>query len=235
MRILICDANLEISEQLKKLLQIFFKKKSLKVPEIIIYNNGKSLISDTGRKDIVFMDIVMPNLNGIYIGSSLKKENPNTIIFIVTSHLEYLDEAMRFHAFRYLPKPLDKNRIYRNMEDALQLYNSNTLQIPIETKKGVYVLSTNDIICIEADEHKVIVHTKNHDYESVQSMKYWISTLNIPYFFLSHRSYIVNLQYISDFDHSIINLYNGKYRAYLTKRRYPQFKEAYLLYYKSLR
>ena len=66
----------------------------------------------------------MPGLNGIYVGKELKEKNKNTIIFIITSYVEYLDDAMRFHVFRYLSKPLDKQRLFQNMKDAIQLYKS---------------------------------------------------------------------------------------------------------------
>ena len=66
-------------------------------------------------------------------------------------------------------------------------------------------------------------------------MHYWTDTLNMPCFFTSHRSFIVNLRYVSNFDHSLIYLYGNKIRAYLTKRKYTQFKDAYMLYLESTR
>lgn len=128
MRILICDDDLELSQQLEKILISFFQKNSLKYPEIVIYNNGTDLLQDFQSKDIVFLDIEMPGMNGIYIGNELKRQNNNAIIFVVTSYSQYLDEAMRFHVFRYLSKPLDKQRIFRNMKDALALYNNSILK-----------------------------------------------------------------------------------------------------------
>ena len=92
----------------------------------------------------------MPGMNGIYVGNELKKRNDNIIIFIVTSYSEYLDEAMRFHVFRYLSKPLDKQRFFRNMKDAVDLYNTMTIKIPIETKQGVHTLPASSVIAVEA-------------------------------------------------------------------------------------
>ena len=235
MRILICDDDIEITKQLSKILQSYFKKNSIKLPEIVIYNSGEDLLTDSKQKDIVFLDIEMPGLNGIYVGNELKKSNKDIIIFIVTSFSQYLDEAMRFHVFRYLSKPLDKARIFRNMKDALELYNTSATKIPIETKNGVYIVSANDIIFIEAHGHKVTVHTTKQDYISIHNMNFWINELSMPCFFQSQRSYIVNLKYISDFDHSLIHLYNNCFEAYLTRRKYTQFKDAYLLYLESTR
>ena len=102
-------------------------------------------------------------MNGIYVGNELKKANRNVIVFVVTSYSEYLDEAMRFHVFRYLSKPLDKQRFFRNLKDALAYYNSITLKIPVETKQAVYSFPASQIIAIEAQGRKVIVHTARQD------------------------------------------------------------------------
>lgn len=235
MRILICDDDLIIIEQLEQCLKDFFSNRKLKSPDITIYQNGEALLSDTGSKDMVFLDIKMPGVNGIFVGRELKKHNKNIIIFIVTSYTEYLDEAMRFHVFRYLFKPLDKQRLFRNMKDALRLYNTSGAKIPIETRHGCYTAAISDIVAVEACQHKVTVHTVEQDYESIHNMQYWIDTLDMHCFFLTHRSFLVNLGHVSDFDHSLVHLNNRTIKAYLARRKYSQFKEAYLLYLESMR
>ena len=159
MRILICDDDPLAIEQIHKNLKSFFTYKHIKCPEVISYSCGEDLLNDTGNKDIVFLDIEMPDMNGIYVGNELKKSNPAVIIFIVTSYSEYLDEAMRFHVFRYLSKPLEQQRFFRNMQDAVNLYHTSTLLIPVETKNGVHAISATDIIVVEAAERKVMVFT----------------------------------------------------------------------------
>lgn len=235
MRILICDDDSIIVEQIKKNILDYFSKNHLKSPEIVCFSNGDSLLKDTEEQDILFLDIEMPGMNGIYIGNELKKRNPNIIILVVTSYIEYLDEAMRFHVFRYLSKPIDKQRFRRNLKDALKLYSSTTNKIPIETKNGVYVIRESDIICVEASGRKVIVHTVECDFESIHPIQYWNQTLKSKSFFQSHRSFIINFKYIVDFEHDIIHLHSGRFHAYLTRRKYTSFKDAYFLYLESMR
>lgn len=235
MRILICDDDKSITIQLEKILKDFFQNNSLKQPDTIIYNCGEDLLLDTGEKDIVFLDVEMPGISGIFAGNELKKQNDKIIIFIITSFSEYLDDAMRFHVFRYLSKPLDKQRIFRNMKDALELYNTTCRKIPIETRDGVFTISTSDIILIEVSLHKVTVHTVKKDFISIHNIQYWKDTLNMPCFFSPHRSFIVNFDHICDFNHSLIHLYNNNFTAYLTRRKYKEFKDAYLMYLESTR
>lgn len=235
MRIAICDDDILIIKQIENLIKTFFETKSIKCPEIISFSSGESLLADEGAKDILFLDIEMPGINGIYVGKELKKANDRIIIFIVTSYPEYLDEAMRFHVFRYLSKPLEKRRFFRNMKDAVDLYNTITVKVPIETRQGIHTLPASSIIMIEAQGRKVTVHTTLHDFESIHTMQYWLDLLPKNCFFQTHRSFIVNFEHISDFDHSLVHLADNQFQAYLTKRKYSAFKDAYLLYLESTR
>ena len=235
MRILICDDDNLIVEQIQKYLKSYFEHNHIKCPETVCYSDGESLLADKGDKDILFLDIEMPGMNGIYIGKELKKENENIIIFIVTSYSEYLDEAMRFRVFRYLSKPLDKQRFFRNMKDAIDLYNTMTIKVPIETKQGVHTVPASSIIAVEAKERKVFVYTTQRDFESVHNMQYWGNLLPKNCFFQTHRSFIINFEHVTDFDHTLVHMADNQYHAYLTKRKYSAFKEAYLLYLESTR
>lgn len=95
MRILICDDDLLIVEKLQKYLKSYFSHLHLSCPEIVCFSDGESLLADLGDKDILFLDIEMPGLDGIYVGNELKKKDKDIIIFIITSYSEYLDEAHR--------------------------------------------------------------------------------------------------------------------------------------------
>lgn len=235
MRILICDDNPLMIEQLHKLINCYFEHIHVKRPIIDCFTDGCSLLADTGEKDILFLDIEMPGMNGIYVGNELKKKNKNVIIFVVTSYSEYLDDAMRFHVFRYLSKPIDRQRFFRNMDDAIKCYNNLDIKLPIETKQGVYTVSASSIVAVEAQGRKVIVHTTACDYEVIHNMQYWVDTLPNKMFFQTHRSFIVNFEHIVDFDHTLIHLSSNQLSAYLTRRKYSSFKEAYLLFLESTR
>ena len=235
MRILLCDDDLMILEQLQRYIEVYFRSNHLKSPDVSLFTTGEALLSDEGAKDIVFLDIEMPGMNGIYVGKELKKANKNVIIFVITSYSEYLDDAMRFHVFRYLSKPLDRQRFFRNLKDALYYYNATTIKIPVETKRGIYMFSSSEIIAIEAANRKVIVHTIKGDHESIHNTNYWLNCLPKNCFFQTHRSFIVNFEHITDFDHDTVHLTNSDITAYLTRRKYTSFKNAYLLYLESMR
>ncbi len=233
MKIVLCDDDKNVLSLLEKYLREYFQKSHIKLPEISSYTDGETLLAQEERVDIAILDVEMPGLSGIHVGRVLQKRNPYTKIIILTSYADYLDEAMKFHVFRYLSKPIDKNRLFRNLKEALHQYSMDTVCVAIETHDGVTTRYADEIVMVEAQGHNVTVYAANQKFCSVYPMKYWDRLLKIGSFYKTHRSYIVNMKYISSFSHDMVFLTalgEQQYRAYLTKRRYRSFKDAYLLY-----
>lgn len=233
MKFAICDDDPIFCCQLKNVLDEYFTTRKLKKPDLQIFHSGEELLAIDTIFDIAFLDVEMPGVSGIHTGRILKERNPKIIFMIITSYNDYLDEALHFQAFRYLSKPLDKNRLFRNLKDALYLYSTTTKKVALETKSNTYTVFTSDIIMVEATGRKVYVRTTGEDYLSIHNMKYWAETLGNAHFFQSHRSYIVNFEHISHFDNNLIYLFQDRYTAYLTCRKHTAFKNSYLLYLES--
>jgi two-component system LytT family response regulator len=179
----------------------------------------------------------MPGRNGINIGALLREKNPKIKIFIVTSYLDYLDDAMEFHVFRYLSKPIDKARLFRNFKEALYQISMEAEKISIETKEETIICSSDEIVMIEKEDRRVIVHTLSRSLESVENAKYWDRLLKYRSFNRPHRSYIINLKYLQSYTHESIVLKtpDGRiWEAYIARRKYQEFKDAHLLFLEAM-
>lgn len=234
MRIAICDDDELFADRLLKQIEEFFSDLELQLPDIELYKSGDDLLQENNLYDMVFLDIEMQGLNGIQVGQFLKERNKNTIIFVVTSYLEYLDDAMRFNVFRYLSKPIENFRLHRNLKDALSLYSTTIEKITIEHKLEMVTVYLSDIIYIESTGRETMIHTISGDYRSSKNMKNWDDIQNKPGFFKTHRNHIVNMKYVIRFDSINVFLY-GEKQAYISRRKYKEFKEKYLFYLESTR
>lgn len=235
MRLAICDADEFSVAKTKEYIFDFFERRHLKCPEISVFTDGESLLENFCEIDILFLAIELPGINGIHVGNALKQKNSSIIIFVITSYFEYLDDAMRFGVFRYLPKPPDKERFLQNLGDALKLYNTSYGKIAIETPDSVFAAYLKDIIYVETMGRKTIIHTAEKDYESVYNIQYWTRQLPAKHFYRTHRSYLINLEHVTNFNHESVNLFHDQFQAYLTRRKYTRFKETYFLYLESTR
>lgn len=232
MNIFICDDNTLICNEINTLISEFFISNNLTLPDCYTFTDGESLLSSDINPDIVFLDIEMPGLNGIEIGNILHNNNPNLIIIMVTSFLDYLDDAMRFNVFRYLFKPIDKNRFFRNLQDAITKYNKHHTTITIKCNSEFHSFNSDDIIMVEASLKKTLVYTKTSNYETNYTFSEIKQLLSNECFYQCHRSYIVNMNYIISFDSHYVHLSNNMY-ALMASRKLSNFKTHYLSYINS--
>lgn len=230
MNISICDDDEFSIQKIKTMILEYFESNDLVTPNISIYSDGMSLLNSDIIPDIVYLDIEMPGLNGIQVGNALMKRNKNTLIIVITSYMEYLDAAMKFHVFRYLSKPIDEKRFLLNLKDAISEYTNSGKIICLETKSENQIISTLDIIFIEVFNRNTLIHTTLGTYHSTKPISYWESVLDEDFFYQPHRSNIINLHYVSGFSSSSIFLCNNKYEAYLTIRKSKQFKKQYMTF-----
>lgn len=74
MRILLCDDDPAVLQQMERLLRKFFQQIGAKPPKIALYTDGEKLIQSRDTGEIAFLDVEMPGLSGIYTGERLKKQ-----------------------------------------------------------------------------------------------------------------------------------------------------------------
>ncbi|WP_370752366.1 LytR/AlgR family response regulator transcription factor [Ruminococcus sp.] len=232
MNVLICDDDLKIVQQIKNFL-LKLSKQSTYNFDITCFSNGDSILDKQIKTDFAFIDIEMPLVNGLTLSAQLKKVNSNIIIFIITSHDAYLDDAMDLDVFRYLSKPIDNDRFFRALNTAINYYHSNTQIITLEYYDEYYSVFTSDIVYITIEERKAVIITRQKKYYTNKKLSYWKEKLkDYDYFAQPHYSYLVNLRYVSDFNKTQLNIKVDLKTETLpiSRRNYSNFKKAYFAY-----
>ena len=229
MKIAICDDDKIIIDQVDTMIAEYYERHDKEIPEIKKYDSGNALCDDSFIPDIVFLDIEMPGGNGLLAGNELKKKNPDIIIIIITSYMDYLDDAMRLAVFRYISKPIILSRFLRNFDDAIKKYSKLHRHILIKTSDGMGKIELGDLVFIETEKRKCIIHTVARDIIGLENISYWEDFLkNKDDFYSPNRSFVINLSYVTGFSHDEITLCDGKYSVLLSRRKYKDFKTIYI-------
>lgn len=229
MEILICDDDVTVINQIEKLLKDFLKDKKT-LFNIFKYTSGEEVLEIRKKFDIAFIDIEMAQVNGLEVTRYIKKINRNAIIFIITAFEGYLDDAMDLNIFRYISKPIIPDRFLKNLDKAVELYNKNSNIIMVDNRTKYYNVFTKDIIYATiADKKNIGIVTENRKYISNKGWDYWVKKLlNHDCFSRPHYSYIVNMNYVTDYDKQDITIrINSKQttKIPISRRHYKTFKD----------
>lgn len=233
MKIAICDDNRKVIDTLKGLIGEFFSEKNIPF-ELFSYADG-SILSQSGEKfDLAVIDIEMPEVNGIEAAKYVQSVNDNAVIIIVTDHQEYLDEAMDINVYRYLPKPIEKERFFRGLDGALIRYLKVSRPIMLEVDESVIKLTSGDILYLVIENRFVTMHTRTDVIRTKKTMSWWKAHLNPHIFTQCHKSYLVNLGYVTDFSKESVTLKAGKTicKCQCSRRYYPKFRENFFTFIK---
>ena len=102
MRIGICDDQKEIREILTDKV-----KKYYPAEDIAVYSSGEELLAARKLPDILFLDVQMPEKDGMETARELRKRDRQMIIIFVTVTEDYVFQSFDVGAFLYLIKPLE--------------------------------------------------------------------------------------------------------------------------------
>ena len=234
--IAVCDDNPNHAETLVSNLKKYFKLKDIPCPDIRCFHSSGDILTDRSVFDIVFLDIELSEkTNGIQIAQKLRQRNPNIIIFYVTSFDTYLDDAMDYHAFRFLTKPVEQARLFRSMDKAIEKYRQFTTKITLKTPDETKILFTRDIVMLEVVLRKVYVYTATETYRSTSNFKFWVNELcERNEFFRPHRCYIVGLKHVTGYDRNEIRLCDGKFKVPVSRDLYSDFDKTMIFYYADI-
>ncbi|MEM8893807.1 MAG: LytTR family DNA-binding domain-containing protein [Bacteroidota bacterium] len=182
-------------------------------------SDGLAAVSliDQAKPDIVFLDIQMPELDGIQVVS---KATHQPYYVFITAYDEFAVRAFDLNAVDYLLKPFTKQRFqtacdraqasinkdrFQNqsviglLEDIYSLKNTPRAYIQkLSHKSGATTeyINVADIQVINADNQYVNVITKQKQYLLRHSLDYLEEVLDPAIFFRTHRSHLVRLDQI---------------------------------------
>lgn len=196
------------------------------------------------KPDLLFLDIQMPELDGISMLSELK-ELP--LVIFTTAYNQFAIRAFELNAIDYLLKPFDRNRFSQSLKRVLEhrslsssmedkisnLQNSlDTLlvtgknfisRILIKGKSGYSFIHVEEVLWIEAYADYIKIHSKDKIYLKKVSLAETESKLNPQQFIRIHRSTIVNISFIKEMKPYT----NGEYIICLTNGEKLKLSRSY--------
>ena len=156
----------------------------------------------SGRPDLVFLDVQMPECGGFDVLAILKGDESLPVIVFVTAYDEYALRAFDAGALDYLLKPFDDARFHLAMQRAKQSIAAKelppeTARLEVRSAGKVAYVQILDIDWVEAADYYVCLHVGANSHLLRKSMAELEQELDPRIFCRIHRSTIVNLRKVS--------------------------------------
>ena len=201
MKIGILDDNTEDKERLKYRINAYFYEKP-QMPDIVEFTHAEELfeyfdkVHNNAKIDILFLDIELPEMDGIEIKNKLvNSDNVFSIVF-VTSHNEVMSDAFGFKVIDFVVKPVSQSAVDKILDIIINRVINNII-INITGENEMYL---EDLEYIKGCGNYSYIYTKCKEKEDmiVKQIGVLEEELNKLPIIRIHKSYIVNLINVSN-------------------------------------
>lgn len=167
------------------------------------------------RPDLILLDIRLYGLkSGIDFAAYISEQKNSPPYIYLTSQYDQriLSQALETNPYGYLTKPIKKETLWTTVESAYHLHQANQVAQPVITiqdGKNNYNIHANEILYIQADHvYSKIVTNENQEITVRKTLKQVLELLEFKFMIHCHRSFIVNVTHISEWNNNEIILKN---------------------------
>lgn len=231
MKIALCDDDEKELSGLKLLLEHY--QKTCRQPLLYSeYTSSVELASQAPKErfDIYLLDIMMPGLSGVELAREIRSFDKAAAIIFLTTSPEFAVESYTVKAANYLMKPVQEETFFAAMNDLLHDKDEeHEHYLVLKSKIGIHKVRVSEIVFVEAQNRKVIYYTNSGEQITCADLFTSVSDALLQHreFILTHRSYLVNMNYIRTIGATEMQLSNGK-NIPLAQRRVTDIKKHYL-------
>lgn len=213
-KIALCDDNNIFLKELQNLIEKYLVDHCVK-GEINIYDNGRSLLKQLEEDkyffDIIFLDIDMPDIDGIEVATQIRNINKNVVLIFLTSIEDRVYETFQFNTFRFIRKNCILTELNECLDKALRLFENEKVSYSFKTRNGTVKLSVQDILYfIYINRHVEVTTIDNCYVLTITRFQDIINEFSNKNFVCIHRGCIVNVKYIKVINKLCIILDNNE-------------------------
>lgn len=197
---------------------------------------------------LIFLDIEMPNLDGIECAKLISDIDPKKIIVFATAHPSYMSDAFEVYAFDYITKPFKVDRVIKTLyrikeiiseekgeaQEKVVYQQSVADKLIIKNKDGINFIDIDSIILIQREGKSTVLYTSDNRYTTSEGLSDIEERLGKLNFFRCHKSYLINTSKIVKISPYgrwtyIVQFKDIENDALITHKKYEELKKIFNL------
>lgn len=163
-----------------------------------VFSRAADFLSEySGDYDVVFMDIQLPDLDGMSAAKKLRERDAGVVLVFVTNMSQYAINGYEVNAADFIVKPLAYESFSVKLDRIFErIAKLEEVVLPVRTSGGMISLAASEIKYIEVMGHELIYHTTRGDHRSYGSLYKAEKRLEAARFVRCNNYYLVNPRYV---------------------------------------
>lgn len=180
--------------------------------------------------DIIFMDILLPNMNGMEASVRLRELDQNVVLVFVTNMANFAVKGYEVDALDFIIKPVGYDSFAMKMSKAVTAAaRRKSYDIAIPLDGAMKIISAYRVYYIEADKHYLIYYTEEGNFRARGTLSTLENNLIPEKFFRCNSCYLVNMKFITEVEGNTVVVGPGKLK--ISRARKKDFMNALTNYF----
>lgn len=233
LQIALCDDEKSCHETIKDLVGQYGQANPDRTLLLSSFYSARELLNhvdEHGGFDLYILDCIMPEMDGIELGTALRRRNDRGMFFYLTTSPDFALDSYRVDALDYLLKPVEKQLFFRSLDKAFSAFSRTMREmISVKTAESVRVLPVADIRYAERTGKRICYHMA--DGSVIPGVTFNGSFIDAASDLLSHdgmllvgSSFVVNLSHVTEVTKTDMVL-TGNLRVPIPRRIYDSVKK----------
>lgn len=191
------------------------------------YKSVKEMRSNADQIDVIFLDIKMPEMDGITFAKTLRQEHKENIIVFLSDYDSYVWDCFDVNAIYFMRKRYFDKEIDGIARKVIELYEKQAQRtIVIKEGKKLHPIQIDEVIYVEAQRKDVHIYTDKEEHVLKKPFREIEKQFGDYGFIKTHRSYMVNYRYVKNMELLNVEMENGsilpisKYRTEEVRQEY---------------
>ena len=224
LRVAVVEDETEYRGLIQEMVGRYAKEYDLQI-QTTAFPDGRELVQNYHKFDILLMDIEMPHLNGMEAAQKIRELDKEVVIVFITNMAQYAIGGYAVGALDYVLKPVPYfafSQQLRKAEEQLRRRARHYLALPVEG--GMRRLDSSLIYYLESEGHRVHFYTEEGDFVAAGTLKAFEEKLAERPFARCNSGYLVNLAQVKSVQQGMVQV--GPYELQVSRPRRKAFLAA---------